>query len=478
VLKKFIFLLPVCASVLPGCMTTPPLQEATGVENGPPNIFIKDVVQRIKCELSEAFDKKIEEPGFFWLANWSAHTDLTLQINDTAGVAPNGSYTNYLGKSTAANTASVHGKPVVTEALQTVTNTFSLSASANLSGQAVRAETVSFTIALDELKMWRKHIDKIEAGLPPEKRSCNFPPSIGVTGNLGLKDWVDSAFFPAETGQLQAGIHAQPAGAKPTSTQGPKTVSAEKAAAVLSDDEKRKKVAAWQSDLAGLQEKTQTFAGTITTATNQINTADTAIKNNIENAKQFRYVLAPYLQARYAKVSDNIKVYLKSVELCSTYEKDLNNAVSLANSMAKPGAPLDQYDNLENLMTTEIDLDGKTDAFFNTYSKCVTKLQKQGADATILPSALPDHVDPPIDSVLHSVNFVVSYGAGISPSWSLLQWKGPGAGNTPLLSASGQRTHTLNITLGPKSGEPAISQNALRLITDQTIRNIGVVPGG
>jgi len=60
VFKKFMFLLPVCASVLPGCMSTPPLSEAAGTEHS--DILIKDVVQRVKCELSDTFDNKIEQP--------------------------------------------------------------------------------------------------------------------------------------------------------------------------------------------------------------------------------------------------------------------------------------------------------------------------------------------------------------------------------------------------------------------------------
>ena len=92
--RKLMFVLPVCACVMPGCMSTPPLSEATGTEHS--EIMIKDVVQRVKCELSEAFDKKVDQREFLWLASWTAHADLTLQVNDSAGVAPNGGYTKYL----------------------------------------------------------------------------------------------------------------------------------------------------------------------------------------------------------------------------------------------------------------------------------------------------------------------------------------------------------------------------------------------
>jgi hypothetical protein len=72
-------------------------------------------------------------------------------------------------------------------------------------------------------------------------------------------------------------------------------------------------------------------------------------------------------------------------------------------------------------------------------------------------------LNPPVDGLLHSVQFVVAYGASVSPNWTLLKWKGPSL-TVPGASASGLRTHILNIALGP----PA-EQN--RLIQNQTVIN-------
>ncbi len=105
--RKLMFLLPVCAAVTSGCMSTPDLSEATGTEHS--DIMIRDVVQRVKCELSDAFDKKVEQRDFLWLAGWTAHADLTLQVNDNAGVSPTGTYTEYLRKSNA-----MQGKTILT----------------------------------------------------------------------------------------------------------------------------------------------------------------------------------------------------------------------------------------------------------------------------------------------------------------------------------------------------------------------------
>ena len=95
------------------------------------------------------------------------------------------------------------------------------------------------------------------------------------------------------------------------------------------------------------------------------------------------------------------------------------------------------------------------------------KLQAEALEATLADnaSALNSlHTDPPVDSLLHSVQFVVTYGGGVSPSWTLLQLKGPGSATSPAASATGQRTHLLSIALGP-----AASTEQNRLIQNQIL---------
>lgn len=471
--RKLMFVLPVCASVASGCVSTPDLSEATGAEHS--DIMIKDVVQRVKCELSEAFDKKVEQREFLWLASWTAHADLTLQINDNAGVAPNGGYTNYLGKTTESA-----GKTV----LQTAISSFGLSASANLNGQAVRSETVSFTIALDELKLWRKQIQKMEAGLPPEKRTCYVDGNTGVTGNLGLKEWVNSAFFPVEAGQLQAGVHPYGGGGKSAGAQGPSGAGQKtKGEFILTRDKIEKQAAEWANELGQLQEQTKVSFDKIDAAVKNMAAADADLENKLKvlNDGKFNPVLAPYLKKAYGE-SKAFDKYLKGHKTyednCTAYKANLDSAAKMLTrlqaELAKPGGdvpvPLEiAYNSLSEAM------DG---IHANDYPKqsatCATALTQAADQAAKNANALPNQIDPPINSVAHSLSFVVAYGAGISPSWSLLQWKGPGgSGNTPFLSASGQRTHTLNIALAPRSGGPAIGTDALRLINNQVIRSLG-----
>jgi hypothetical protein len=89
---------------------------------------------------------------------------------------------------------------------------------------------------------------------------------------------------------------------------------------------------------------------------------------------------------------------------------------------------------------------------------------KQAKLAISLEKKFPyPNINSPVDGLLHSVQFVVTYGVNVSPNWTLLQWKGPGL-TVPGASASGVRTHVLNIALGPPN-----EQN--RLIQNQTVTN-------
>jgi hypothetical protein len=456
-------------------MSTPPLSEATGADHS--DIMIKDVVQRVKCELSETFDQKVEQPEFLWLASWTAHVDLTLQINDNASVSPSGSFTQFQRSAvnTAAGPNSLPQSKSFPFSFPLVTQSFSVSAGAGLNGQATRAETVSFTLALDELKMWRQRLNKIEAGLPLEKRTCNFGSSTGVTGNLGLKEWVDSAFYPAEIRQLEAGIHPAAGGARAPSAKTSAAPAGRGASReAMTPEQKYLQVVRWQEIIKKIQEATSAFHGIITTVSQTIDTASAAVKAKVQDAKQYRYVLARYLQTDYAKAKSDITYYQKSVEVCTDYEINLTKASELAQSIialspnkSLSSAAEDKYLDLEPLMKN-ID-SGET--FKRDFTVCVNTLRKQADAATALSNALPAQVDPPIDSVLHSLTFVISYGANVSPSWTLLQWKGPSQ-NGNLLSATGTRTHTLNIALGPRTGAPAVSQDALRLINNQTVRSL------
>jgi hypothetical protein len=492
--KKLACVVLLCALVEVSCVATPPLSEATGSAQS--NIMIRDVVQRVKCELSEAFDEKTRQPEFLWLANWAAHVDLTLTINDNAGISPSGSFTRF--QPNAANLDAGPSSFPATASRGLVSQFFTVSVGAALSGQAVRTETVSFTIALDELRLWRKRLDILESApnFPQEKKLCNFGLAAGLTGNLGLKEWVDSAFYPADLGQLQAGVHSAGTSKAPSvSAPQPGSTGPKAAADKLTVGEALKNIKEWQDILGKLEAETKANSAAIDDGKTSIPKAQNAIKQKIKDATQYKYVLAPYLKERYSRVSYLIDQYSKDLTKCASIQslltdaklrasklydslKDLKDPNQFVSTITTPGFDLaaftENYNELANqLKTLQLDENGKpaSDIKNSQYAAAMAKCAKIVQEAVDLPNKLPQQVDPPIDAVLHSLTFVINYGANVTPSWTLLQWKGPGQ-SANFVSAAGVRTHGLVISMGPRSGNPAIGDDPLRLIQLQAIRSI------
>jgi hypothetical protein len=70
------------------------------------------------------------------------------------------------------------------------------------------------------------------------------------------------------------------------------------------------------------------------------------------------------------------------------------------------------------------------------------------------------------------VQFVLAYGGNFTPTWTFVRFKGF---NSPLFTATGTRTHILNITLGPvqqgtsNTPIPAVSLNQLYLLLNNIL---------
>ena len=94
--KRFMTWTGACCLSLGACATLPYLVEATG------GIPARDVVLRIKCELSDAFEAAdhetwlLNQEKFSWLKNWTAQVDLTLQVLNTATLSPGATVTTPL----------------------------------------------------------------------------------------------------------------------------------------------------------------------------------------------------------------------------------------------------------------------------------------------------------------------------------------------------------------------------------------------
>ena len=113
------FLVPIlcCALGLDGCAGLPPLEEATG------GIPVREIVLRVKCELSDAFMLGepgepgwwlTDQPNFAWMKDWITQSDLTLEILDTAGFSPGVTLKQPLfnGWATSAGPATMNGTAI------------------------------------------------------------------------------------------------------------------------------------------------------------------------------------------------------------------------------------------------------------------------------------------------------------------------------------------------------------------------------
>ena len=440
--KSGVVVAGLCGVLVAACAYVPPLESATGgVES---HILVRDIVRRVKCEISDAFDARVEDPKFHWLQNWTAKVDLTLQIDEQAGISPSVAYTKFFRNAFNfdAGSSSLTGNVI-----QAVQQSFTLSAGANLSEQAQRAETVTFSLSLKELKVWRKRLRTAAArsGTAIDELTCD-PSGRELRGKLGLQEWIDAALYPVEGLELQAGQHPSPvtgSGKPPTPGTPPKGAKAAislnqalsqaraaRDAAAKSHDEavaSQAKAAEYASKVhAAMQTSVAPYFTVLTDELKQIisglisniDTANEYAKRDVENAEQ-----------AVSKAKDIV-----SQLEASSAQQDVGDLVAAANQLALDAA---------------------------NYAK---HAKKQETVASAIEQKFANYLpNPPIDGLLHSVQFVVTYGANVSPNWTLLQWKGPSL-TVPGASASGVRTHTLNIALGPPAEQA-------RLIQNQTVIN-------
>ncbi len=415
--------------VVANCSTVPPLDQATG------GIPVRDIVQRVKCEITDAFDKKTQDPKFRWMKTWTAKVDLTLVANAQAGVSPGASLIAPLKNAYPAVGPSSLGGTTISAVKQQ----FSFSASANLNEQAIRTELISFSLALDELKVWR---EKLKSAV------CRPSFESDLAGSLGLKEWIDEALTPVSAEELQAGDHPPPSSAK--STTSPPPSHAAEIGATLKDQALKA-----AKDAAQYAKDAQNSASTAATAARQAHSA-------IYDSPFF-----PVLDPGYKRLSISYVTFAsrqadqakKDSEAASN---DADKALSAANQITD-----DPATSQKDKEALQIAVNASQDAWK------MSQDAKNQADAASKNASFAKkrQPNPPIDSISHSVQFIITYGFGASPSWTLVNVSGP---NGNLIAASGIRTHTLNIALGPRGPEGGnTSQEAVRLLTNLTVLQSG-----
>lgn len=397
-----------CALSAAGCSQVPPLWHATNNLPTGTEISIRDVVERVKCELADAVDRKMEDKRFAWLESWTVKADLTLQANESGSLSPSATFVQPLknayflgaGPSSAAFPSGAPGNSVGATA-----QNFNLGFGANYSGQVFRTETVSFTMSLRELKAWR------EWG-PGRSHTCLPVGSTDLQGNLDLGPWIEAALEPVAKRDLNLGIHPSPgsggkaasvgAGAR-TESEGVPDPDLEYFKDYAKNSETDALKSAQQANATARQARTAKFFGP------EVRGRIASFAFEASNAAKYSHHAWETLNSTGTRLSHQ-------------------DIVALATNAAENSEAASRYASAAKLLANP---------------------------------------DPPIDSLSHAVNFIVTIGGGLSPNWALLHWKGPATlGN--LVSASAIRTHTLNIAMGSPSAAP--STDVERLLNNQAFR--------
>ncbi|OKO83267.1 hypothetical protein [Bradyrhizobium sp. NAS96.2] len=465
------FLALVLSLLFSGCAVVPTLEQATGgIDHAESNVLIANVVQRVKCEVADAFDEKLRDPRFLWLEDWTLKADLTLQANTQAGVAPSGSYTKYQRNGFNFDAGS---SSLTTNSISAVPQFFTVAVGANLGEQATRTEVVSFSLALKELRAWRAHVRAIEQNpdYPPEMR-CIETGKLGLAGNLGLKEWVDSAFYPVEGRELLAGFHPAPGTSKaptaPGATAPPKSIGAgaPPAAAPLTDEEKEKLRKQITDGYTAVKASILAAQGSV----NDVDAINTAVRSAL---KAMRYKQMVYAPVATQQVNASIALAAEQLrKLAALTATDFTDASTVPPklSLIREDAQK-RLDDLSSLNPAyQVDAANVTkdmnDA--DSFAKSAKTIAEHAQAVQKIAAQIGVNPDPPIDSVLHSVQFVLAYGASVTPSWTMIQWKGP-ALNGPAASGQGQRTHILQLALGPRTVSDKITAEQARLIQNATV---------
>jgi hypothetical protein len=474
-MRSIVLSIVTCAVLFSGCAQLPDLQEATG------GIPVRDIVLRIKCELSDAFEAADRRnwlpsnPKFAWLRNWTAQVDLTLQVLDTATLAPGATFTT---------------------PLRNPAESFAIAAGASLNGQAQRIETMSFSISLLELELWRRQSRTAE--------SCSISDNLDLKGRLGLKEWVLEALSPVarETDDapeyLFAGNHPKPGS---TAVSIPKVANVEevKSAAAPALIELPCDKDNYDKHLQNAENNLVSAAEILGTANTKLKGAQSTLQGAKSTLQKFDDAKSTFVQ--YLKDSKNFDAVtnpdIKRAQHDLSYLFDRGQPVEekISTVFKETQTAIDNFTPGESRAQKSIDLatryvtiaDRKvpeTGCIADTKS---TEALKFSQDTLVLAetavanassanksvnsfkpfmTAIEGYIgglktiDPPITTIGQSVQFILAYGGNFTPTWTFVRFKGP---NSPLFSSAGTRTHILNITLGPV--QPGTSNTPVAAVT-------------
>ncbi|MGA7326095.1 MAG: hypothetical protein WBX25_16820 [Rhodomicrobium sp.] len=179
----------------------PSIYEATGSAD-PPAVFIRDVIDRVKCEVYDAAESVGAYRNLEWASDWTAKTVLTLTIVNTDGLTPNVALVDPLKSALyVALTPQAQAQLKASNALNAVQQKFTAGFSATLSESATRTETITFTLPFGSLINSKR-------ALARHVQDCDKT-TAGIRGGLGLQEWIRSAFSPLPNGELLSNARKQ-----------------------------------------------------------------------------------------------------------------------------------------------------------------------------------------------------------------------------------------------------------------------------
>jgi len=429
-------------ATLGGCDNLPPLEQG-------PAVSTTQIVERIRCELAEATkpylgtnsDGKVAYP---WFQKWTAFVDLTLVVADVTSASPSFNIVDPL-------------KSAVLPGVGSIPRNVTVAINAGVSASASRTEQMSFIIGLADLK---DELNKPVCSALAHDRDFN--------DNLGLSEWIKSAFEPIISGDLKPGAQKYQSPKALTKVQPPAPApSPPKPFAVASFFVQNKealknilgaKPLAPQSEILSQDFRNLRFnkedlekalasrddgnplAVLMFKVVRSLPNPNATLADFVKASEDFVYHQDDYKGEKLTRKLNSYVSIIKDLKANLRYIHDHADDPAL-----KIRNDLDSYVNAHGLLG-EIRL---SEYMTNFYSDL-------DAAQTWANGLLPKKSDPgsagPVEVIEHSVEFDVALTGGVGPNWTLTRFKGPNVSGN-LFAGSRTRKHGLVITMGDPTSQ-------------------------
>jgi hypothetical protein len=404
---------------LAGCDTLPPLERG-------PAVSTSQIVERVKCELAQAVEPYLRKGNPFpWFQKWTAEIDLTLVVTDQTGLTPSVAFIEPL-------------RNAVFPGISSIVQNFTFGASAGLNSTATRTEQLSFAIALKDAPAELKN------------PNCSALPNIrDLNANLGMSEWIESAFEPIAFGQLKQGTQKLPAQPKKLSVAPP--LPPPKATSTGMTIQSLRESPTGQKELDALIKSLPSIPAKDKTAT---------VADFLDKFNKIAYTLIDLSITdidNFIKVIDRLK---KNLDAIGKTDKAGNYNVPKT------------LDNTQVEIPTSDGLDhpGTLREYAGEIRQALL-VSKEWAKSQ-LPPPKPALEDP-IEVIGHQVSFIIAVNGGVGPNWTLAKFKGPVQAGGNLVGGTRTRSHGLVITLGPPGSAVAQSNRGVASLAS-ALRSSGV----